>query len=164
MTNQPTPPGMPPEAPALEDEPIPPPGDARFVVKSPGDIPETVGRNIHARRMFSAAEGRFESSLAFVLFNRLPVGETNVRHIHEDVEKVYYFLRGNAEIDCGPWRASASAGDFLFFPADIAHQIRSLGPEDLEFVVCAASTVGEARGMSDGGLIDQSEGDAEDAS
>ena len=148
---------MPPEAPALETEPIPPPGDARFVVKSTADIPETVGRNIHARRMFAAAEGRFESSLSFVLFNRLPVGETNVRHIHEDVEKVYYFLRGNAEIDCGPWRASASAGDFLFFPADIAHQIRSLGPEDLEFIVCAASTVGEARGMSDGGLLADTE-------
>ena len=151
---------MPPEAPALETEPIPPPDDARFVVKSTADMPETVGRNIHARRMFTAAEGRFESSLSFVLFNRLPVGETNVRHIHEDVEKVYYFLRGNAEIDCGPWRASASAGDFLFFPADIAHQIRSLGPEDLEFIVCAASTVDEARGMSDGGLLS----DAEDAS
>ena len=164
MPNQPTPPNLPPEAPALEAEAIPPPGDARFVVKSPDDIPETVGRNIHARRMFSAAEGRFESSLAFVLFNRLPVGETNVRHIHEDVEKVYYFLRGAAEIDCGPWRTSAKAGDFLFFPADIAHQIRSLGPDDLEFVVCAASTTGEARGMADGGLIDQPEGDAKDAS
>ena len=151
---------MPPEAPALDTDPIPPPDDARFVVKAVADIPETVGRNIHARRMFTAAEGRFESSLSFVLFNRLPVGETNVRHIHEDVEKVYYFLRGNAEIDCGPWRASASAGDFLFFPADIAHQIRSLGPDDLEFIVCAASTVEAARGLSDGGLLN----DGEDAS
>ncbi len=151
---------MPPEAPALDGEPVPPPDDARFVVKTVADIPETVGRNIHARRMFTAAEGRFESSLSFVLFNRLPVGETNVRHIHEDVEKVYYFLRGNAEIDCGPWRASAAAGDFLFFPADIAHQIRSLGPDDLEFIVCAASTVEAARGLSDGGLLS----DGEDAS
>lgn len=151
---------MPPEAPALDTDPIPPPDDARFVIKPTAGIPETVGRNIHARRIFAAAEGRFESSLSFVLFNRLPVGETNVRHIHENVEKVYYFLRGAAEIDCGPWRASASAGDFLFFPADIAHQIRSLGPDDLEFIVCAASTVAEARGLSDGGLLS----DTEDAS
>ena len=67
---------------------------------------------------------------------------------------------GNAEIDCGPWRTSASAGEFLFFPADIAHQIRSLGPEDLEFIVCAASTTGAARGMSDGGLLAESGDDA----
>lgn len=145
--------GLPPEAPAFAGEQAPPPVEARFVVRAAADVPETVGRNIHARRMFSAAEGRFESSLEFVLFNRLPVGETNVRHIHENIEKVYYFLRGNAEIDCGPWRTTAEAGEFLFFPADIAHQIRSLGPEDLEFIVCAAATTGAARGMSDGGLI-----------
>ena len=106
--------------------------------------------------MFTSAEGRFESTFEFVLFNRLPAGETNVRHVHENIEKVYYFLRGNAEIDCGPWRTSASAGEFLFFPADIAHQIRSLGPEDLEFIVCAASTTDAARGMSDGGLLAES--------
>ena len=108
--------------------------------------------------MFTTAEGRFESSFQFVLYNVLPVGETNVRHIHEDIEKVYYFLKGNAEIDCGPWRTTATAGDFLFFPADIAHQIYSQGPEDLEFIVCAAQTQGEARGMSDGGLLESGDG------
>ncbi len=151
---------MPPEAPPLEGEPTAPPADARFVVRAVADVPAAVGRNIQARRMFTAAEGRFESSFEFVLFNRLPVGETNVRHIHENIEKVYYFLRGKAEIDCGPWRTSAGAGEFLFFPADIAHQIRSLGPEDLEFIVCAASTTSAARGMRGGGLL----GEAGDAS
>ena len=150
-------PGMPPVAAAFEGEPTEPPAEARFVVKSPGDVPETVGRNIHARRMFTAAEGRFESSLDFVLLNRLPAGETNVRHVHEDIEKVYYFLKGRAEIDCGPWRTTAEAGQFLFFPADIPHQILSLGPDDLEFIVCAAKTVGEASGMEDGGLLPPSE-------
>ena len=148
MTQQTPERNMPPVAPALEGEPVAPPADARFVVKPMAETPISVGRNIHARRMFTAAEGRFESSLQFVLYNVLPVGETNVRHIHEDVEKVYYFLKGNAEIDCGPWRTTAAAGDFLFFPADIAHQIYSRGPDDLEFIVCAAQTSGEARGMS----------------
>ena len=41
-------PGMPPVAAAFEGEPTKPPAEARFVVKSPGDVPETVGRNIHA--------------------------------------------------------------------------------------------------------------------
>ena len=158
--NDPAPSNMPPVAPELEGEPVAPPADGRFIVKATSDVPETVGRNIHARRMFTSAEGRFESTFEFVLFNRLPAGETNVRHVHENIEKVYYFLRGNAEIDCGPWRTSASAGDFLFFPADIAHQIRSLGPEDLEFIVCAASTTDAARGMSDGGLLAESGDDA----
>ena len=57
-------------------------------------------------------------------------------------------------------RALADDGDgrdFLFFPADIAHQIYSQGPDDLEFIVCAAQTTGEARGMSDGGLLEASD-------
>ena len=149
---------MPPVAPELEGDPVPPPADSRFIIKPKDSIAARVGRNIHSRRMFTAAEGRFESSFQFVLHNVLPVGETNVRHIHEDVEKVYYFLKGNAEIDCGPWRTTATAGDFLFFPADIAHQIYSQGPEDLEFIVCAAQTTSPATGMADGGLL-AAEGD-----
>ena len=66
--------------------------------------------------------------------------------------------RATPRIDCGPWRTTATAGDFLFFPADIAHQIYSQGPEDLEFIVCAVQTTGEVRGMSDGGVLDSSEG------
>ena len=145
---------MPPVAPDLEGDPVAPPDNARFIIKPIADHPVSVGRNIQSRRMFTTAEDRFESSFQFVLYNVLPVGETNVRHIHEDIEKVYYFLKGNAEIDCGPWRTTASAGDFLFFPANIAHQIYSQGPDDLEFIVCAAQTVSEARGMDDGGLME----------
>ena len=159
MTQQMPERNMPPVAPALEGEPVAPPEDARFVIKPMSETPVSVGRNIRARRMFTAAEGRFESSFQFVLYNVLPVGQTNVRHIHEDVEKVYYFLKGNAEIDCGPWRTTATVGDFLFFPADIAHQIYSNGPEDLEFIVCAAQIAGAARGMSDGGLLDSANDD-----
>ncbi len=154
MTEQRSERDMPPVAPPLAGEPVPPPDDARFIVKPIADTPVSIGRNIHSRRMFTAAEGRFESSFQFVLYNVLPVGETNVRHVHEDIEKVYYFLQGNAEIDCGPWRTTATAGDFLFFPADIPHQIYSQGPDDLEFIVCAAQTVGQARGLSDGGLLE----------
>ena len=63
------------------------------------------------------------------------------------VEKVYYFLKGSGEVQCGPWKEAVRAGDFLFFPAAIEHEIRSDGPEDLEFVVCAARTLGAARGL-----------------
>ena len=154
MTQQRREADMPPVAPELEGEPVAPPDDSRFVIKPKADVPEVVGRNIHGRRMFTSAEGRFESSLDFVLYNRLPVGETNVRHVHEDIEKVYFFITGEAEIDCGPWRSHAAAGDFLFFPADIPHQIRSTGGVDLEFIVCAAKTVEQARGLTDGGMLD----------
>ena len=84
-----------------------------------------------------------------MLYNRVPAGGKNERHVHEDVEKVYYFLKGNGEVECGPWKTLVEAGDFLFFPAAIEHEIRSHGPEDLELVVCAARTLTEPRGLRD---------------
>ena len=59
MTQQTPERNMPPVAPALEGDPVPPPDDARFVIKPISDTPVSVGRNIHSRRMFTAAEGRF---------------------------------------------------------------------------------------------------------
>lgn len=120
----------------------------RLLVTTGTDVPERVaGTGVHARRIFQHETAGFESSLQFVLLNRIPAGEENTRHVHEDVEKAYYFLRGEAEIECGPWTARASAGDFVFFPAAIEHRIRSLGTDDLEFIVCAAKTLGPPRGL-----------------
>jgi mannose-6-phosphate isomerase-like protein (cupin superfamily) len=124
------------------------PQGQRLLVTTGTDVPERrAGTGMHARRIFQHEMAGFESSLQFVLLNRIPAGEENTRHVHEDVEKVYFFLRGEAEIECGPWTARAHAGDFVFFPAAIEHRIRSLGPEDLEFIVCAARTLGQPRGL-----------------
>jgi len=123
--------------------------DQRLLVQPASDIAEFNAHNVQVRPIFRRDAAGFESSLSFVLYNRLPAGEVNERHVHEDVEKVYYFLKGEAELLCGPWTARARAGDFVFFPAAIEHQIRSLGPDDLEFVVCAAQTLGPPRGLTE---------------
>ena len=144
--------GLPPEADAYEGEVTEPPENSRFVIRSHDSVDANETRNLQIRRMFDSSEGLFESSLNFVLYNKLPVGETNVRHVHDDIEKIYYFLSGEAEIDCGPWRKNASAGDFLFFPAAIPHQILNIGSVDLEFIVVASKVSAQAEGMSNGGL------------
>ncbi len=123
--------------------------DQRLLVQPAGDIAEFNAHNVRVRPIFRRDTAGFESSFSFVLYNRLPAGEVNERHMHDDVEKVYYFLKGKAELACGPWTAQAGAGDFVFFPAAIEHQIRSLGPDDLEFVVCAAQTLGPPRGLKE---------------
>ena len=120
----------------------------RFRVRSPQDVEEFHHRNnMNVRRMFSVEDEIFESSLQFMLVNRLPVGEVNTAHTHDDLEKLYYFLTGKGEVNCGPTTTEVSAGDCLFFPAAIEHQIRSLGPDELAFVVCAAKTAGTPKGL-----------------
>ena len=120
----------------------------RLLVQTGTDIPERVALGaVHARSIFRAESAGFESSLVAVLLNRIKAGEVNERHVHDDVEKVYYVLKGVAEIECGPWTDRARAGDFIFFPAAIPHRIRSAGPDDLEFIVCQARTLDTPRGL-----------------
>lgn len=120
----------------------------RFRVRTASDVEEIHHpNNMNVRSMFSAADGIFESTLQFMLVNRLPAGEVNTAHTHDDVEKLYYFLSGAGEVTCGPTTTIVSAGDCLFFPAAIKHQIRSLGPDELAFVVCAAKTLETPKGL-----------------
>ncbi len=124
---------------------------SRLLVQAAADVEQRASRgDLVVRRVFDASTAPFESSLTFVLYNRLPAGGKNERHVHEDVEKIYYFLKGSGEVECGPWKKPVTAGDVLFFPAAIEHEIRSHGREDLEFVVCAARTLAEPRGLRDG--------------
>jgi mannose-6-phosphate isomerase-like protein (cupin superfamily) len=124
-------------------------GDERLLVKQAKSVDEVTARgDLQARRIFTENNVHFESSLTFALYNRVPAGGANERHVHDNVEKIYYFLQGSGEVDCGPWTKKVAAGDFLFFPAAIEHEIRADSNQDLEFVVCGAKTVVEPRGMA----------------
>ena len=123
--------------------------EERLVVTNESSVDETTSRgDLHVRRVFDAGTFPFESSFRFVLRNRLPAGGANERHIHADVEKVYYFLSGAGEVSCGPWTKRVGPGDFLFFPAAIEHEIHADADADLEFIVCAAQTASTPRGLS----------------
>lgn len=122
--------------------------DPQLLVTAADSVEERAARgDLRARVIFNTENAPFESSFQFVLYNRVPAGKANERHVHDDVEKVYYFLQGSGEVDCGPWTRPVQAGDFLFFPAAIEHEIRADPGEDLEFVVCAARTLGTPRGL-----------------
>ncbi|HJM88151.1 MAG TPA: cupin domain-containing protein [Dehalococcoidia bacterium] len=130
-----------------DDSNTAPSHETRLLVQRYSDIDEGASRGaLKVRRIFDPGAVPFESSLQFILHNRLPAGGKNERHIHEDVEKVYYFLSGSGEVSCGPWTSRVSAGDFVFFPAAIEHEIQADDGEDLAFIVCAAQTSGEPRG------------------
>ncbi len=120
----------------------------RLIVKTATDVEPRPSRGaLEVRRVLDGENTPFESSFDFMLLNRLPAGGANERHVHEDVEKVYYFLSGSGRVSCGPWESRVSAGDFLFFPAAIEHEIHADEDADLEFIVCAAKTLETPRGL-----------------
>ena len=122
---------------------------AHYTRRSIENQPRVARGDLMARVIFHENDVPFESSFTFALYNRVPAGKSNEKHIHENVEKVYYFVKGSGEVDCGPWTKPVKAGDFLFFPAAIEHEIRADEGEDLEFVVCASKTLSEPRGLAD---------------
>ena len=122
--------------------------EERLIVTAESSVEETQSRgDLQVRRVFEADSMPFESGFQFVLRNRLPAGGANERHIHEDIEKVYYFISGGGVVKCGPWTKHVGPGDFLFFPAAIEHEILADADTDLEFIVCAAQTLGTPRGL-----------------
>jgi mannose-6-phosphate isomerase-like protein (cupin superfamily) len=124
--------------------------EERLIVTNESTVAETQSRgDLRARRVFEAASMPFESGFQFVLRNRLPAGGANDRHVHADVEKVYYFLSGSGDVSCGPWSRRVGPGDFLFFPAAIEHEIHADADADLEFIVCAAKTLDTPRGLEE---------------
>lgn len=127
-------------------------GEERLRVRSLADATELLGHGaVHVRPIFFGADAGFESSLAFVLYNRIAAGESNERHVHDTDEKVYFVVRGEAEVECGPWRRRVRAGDFFFLPAAIEHGIDNVGEEDLELVVVGAHALGTPRGLRGSG-------------
>jgi mannose-6-phosphate isomerase-like protein (cupin superfamily) len=128
-----------------------PRGEPRLVVTSYRSVEPRSSRGaLQVRRIFDDEHMPFESSLEFILHNRIPAGGANERHVHEQTEKVYYFLSGSGTVSCGPWTSPVTAGDFLFFPAAIEHEIHADADADLEFIVCAARTLEEPRGLPEG--------------
>lgn len=68
------------------------------------------------------------------LYCLLP-GQEQRRHAHSDSDKLYYVVRGVAEIGVGERRGRVVAGELVLAPAGEEHELRNPGPEPLEVMV-----------------------------
>ncbi len=104
------------------------------------DVEERPARGgLLVRRVFDAGAGGFESSFSFAQYNRIPPGEANEPHLHEDIEKVYYVIQGAGLVRCGAEEARVAAGDFFFLPVRVEHSVANVGIDELQMVVFAAN-------------------------
>ncbi len=61
----------------------------RLLVKAATSVEERVARgDLMARVIFHENDVPFESSFTFALYNRVPAGKSNEKHIHENVENL----------------------------------------------------------------------------
>ena len=109
-------------------------------VKSWRDVEERPARGgLLVRRVFDASEGGFESGFSFAQYNRIPPGEANEPHAHQDIEKVYYVIQGAGLVRCGAEEARVVAGDFFVLPVRIEHSVTNVGADELQMIVFAAN-------------------------
>jgi mannose-6-phosphate isomerase-like protein (cupin superfamily) len=59
-------------------------------------------------------------------------------HEHEDIEEVYYVLRGQGEVRIGKEGRSVSEGDAIYLPPRKTHTLRNTGTYPLRFVCIGA--------------------------
>jgi len=103
------------------------------------DVDERSARGaLKVRRVFDAAEGGFQSSFSFAQFNYIPPGGANETHNHDEIEKVYFVLQGEALVACGSEQARVNPGDFFFLPVKVEHSVANVGAKELQMIVFAA--------------------------
>lgn len=51
----------------------------------------------------------------------IEAGATNKRHIHEDVEQIYFILEGEGTVWVGDKKAEVRKGDAVFLPDRVSH-------------------------------------------
>ena len=76
----------------------------------------------------------------------LGIGKRFARHYHEDMQEIFIFVQGEAEITAGTETATLCRGDAVVIDAREVHQMRNTGTEAVEYV--AIGITSEAGGKT----------------
>ncbi|RLI34341.1 hypothetical protein DRO55_06620 [Candidatus Bathyarchaeota archaeon] len=66
-----------------------------------------------------------------VVFIYYPPGTGNELHSHEDLETVYYIVKGKGLVTIGDETELLKEGDVVFTPRNVKHQVVNDGDEEL---------------------------------
>lgn len=119
----------------------PPPGvpETRRLRKSPGDDSmSTVDiKNAEHYKWGNACDGwhLLQSDSLSVIEERVPPGEGEQRHIHNNAQQFFYVLCGEANIEVAGNVHLLRQGQGLHVPPGVPHQLSNMTHEPLRFLV-----------------------------
>jgi mannose-6-phosphate isomerase-like protein (cupin superfamily) len=70
-----------------------------------------------------------------VIQERMPAGTAEVRHFHHHAQQFFYVLAGKALMEVEGRSVLLNAGEGLWIPPRIAHQMRNDSSDDVHFLV-----------------------------
>lgn len=73
-----------------------------------------------------------------------------VMHLHDGAAEVFYFLDGQCRVELGDTAVIAKAGDFLFIPPQVPHNLFKEGPEDMRLLFAVAPNVFDNKWRTEG--------------
>ncbi|MEJ2402714.1 MAG: cupin domain-containing protein [Candidatus Thiodiazotropha sp.] len=70
-----------------------------------------------------------------VIKERVPAGRFEVRHYHEKAEQFFYILSGTATLEVDGCENVVNAGEGLYIPAGVPHQLKNESQNEVIFIV-----------------------------
>ena len=70
-----------------------------------------------------------------VIQERMPAGTAEVRHFHHRAQQFFYVLAGEAVMEVDGRSLVLRAGEGLWIPTGVAHQMRNDSGDDVHFLV-----------------------------
>jgi len=77
-----------------------------------------------------------------IIFGDIERHKGAVAHMHPDLEQATYVIEGEATVEVGGVKQHVKAGDLLFFPAKVYHDIQVIS-ERIKLLVIYAPPYGE---------------------
>lgn len=84
-----------------------------------------------------------------------------VMHLHDGASEVFYFLDGQCRVELGDSSLVAGAGDFLFVPPEVPHNLWKEGRADMRLVFAVAPNVVANKWRTEGYSLSGWEGAAQ---
>jgi mannose-6-phosphate isomerase-like protein (cupin superfamily) len=103
------------------------------------DLSNIAGRRYPARRLTQNIAGGLspiqasQFSLGYVTLD--PEGGQVPWH-NQQQEEIYFILEGNGEMCLGEERSTLSAGQAVYIPSGVFHQLTNIGSEPLRMIYC----------------------------
>ncbi len=69
-------------------------------------------------------------------FVKVRKGSKTPRHAHNDLEQVYYILKGKALLEIGRQKKMVAKGMMAYIPRDAEHRITALEPLEYIYISC----------------------------
>lgn len=73
--------------------------------------------------------------LQMVNWAKLPAGKSFRLHFHEDMHEIFVVVQGSAEMSLCKSQVTLGPGDAILVPPNVAHSMRSLDQQEVDYVV-----------------------------